>query len=294
MKKIRNLFLASLLAIALVALVGCGEDAANENNGVEEEEEKGTVSLGYVEWDSEVASTNVVKTVLEDEGYDVELISLGAAVMFTGMGEGDFDGMVAAWLPTTHGEYFDAIKDNVEDLGPNLEGTAIGLVVPDYVDIDSIEELNENADKFDNRIIGIEPGAGLMVATEEVIEEYELELDLIDGTGATMAASLKDAIDNEEWVVVTGWTPHWKFSRWDLKYLDDSKLIYGEAEEINTIVRPDLKDDMPEVYSILDNFYWSPDDMAEVMVEIEAGTKADVAARNWVDANQDTVSKWVE
>jgi len=294
LKKIRNLFLASLLAIALVALVGCGEDAANENNGVEEEEEKGTVSLGYVEWDSEVASTNVVKTVLEDEGYDVELISLGAAVMFTGMGEGDFDGMVAAWLPTTHGEYFDAIKDNVEDLGPNLEGTAIGLVVPDYVDIDSIEELNENADKFDNRIIGIEPGAGLMVATEEVIEEYELELDLIDGTGATMAASLKDAIDNEEWVVVTGWTPHWKFSRWDLKYLDDSKLIYGEAEEINTIVRPDLKDDMPEVYSILDNFYWSPDDMAEVMVEIEAGTKADVAARNWVDANQDTVSKWVE
>jgi ABC-type proline/glycine betaine transport system substrate-binding protein len=47
-----------------------------------------------------------------------------------------------AWLPVTHGEYMKQVGDKVEDLGPNYEGARIGLVVPAYVDINSIEELN--------------------------------------------------------------------------------------------------------------------------------------------------------
>ena len=56
--------------------------------------------------------------------------------------------------------------------------------------------------------------------------------------------------------MVTGWTPHWKFARWDLKFLDDPKKVYGEAETINTIVRQGLKEDMPEVYAVCDAFKW--------------------------------------
>ena len=36
-----------------------------------------------------------------------------------------------------------------------------------------------------------------------------------------MTAALKSAIANDEEIAVTGWTPHWMFARWDLKYLDD-------------------------------------------------------------------------
>jgi len=61
--------------------------------------------------------------------------------MYQGLASGDADGMVAAWLPTTHGHYLDAIKDDVVDLGVNLDGTKIGWVVPSYVTIDSIEDL---------------------------------------------------------------------------------------------------------------------------------------------------------
>jgi len=49
--------------------------------------------------------------------------------------------MVAAWLPGTHAEYYNTYKNDLIDLGPNLEGTKSGLVVPEYVDIDSIEDL---------------------------------------------------------------------------------------------------------------------------------------------------------
>lgn len=51
------------------------------------------------------------------------------------------DAMVGAWLPSTHAEYYDTYKADPVDLGKNLHGTKNGLVVPDYVDIDSIEDL---------------------------------------------------------------------------------------------------------------------------------------------------------
>ncbi|WP_319830099.1 glycine betaine ABC transporter substrate-binding protein [Bacillus solitudinis] len=49
--------------------------------------------------------------------------------------------MVAAWLPGTHDAYYQDFKDDLVDLGPNLEGAKIGLVVPSYMDIDSVEDL---------------------------------------------------------------------------------------------------------------------------------------------------------
>ena len=42
-------------------------------------QDQGTVNLAYVEWSSEVASTNVIAAVLEQAGFEVELTSLSAA-----------------------------------------------------------------------------------------------------------------------------------------------------------------------------------------------------------------------
>src|SRR5690606_20222922 len=99
------------------------------------------ISLAYVAWDSEIASTNVVAKVLESIGYEVETVQLDAAPMFAAVAQGDVDGMVAAWLPFTHADNYEEYGDQVEDLGENLKGAKIGLVVPTYVDIDSIEDL---------------------------------------------------------------------------------------------------------------------------------------------------------
>jgi glycine betaine/proline transport system substrate-binding protein len=181
------------------------------------------------------------------------------------------------------------------DLGPNLVGTRIGLVVPSYVTIDSIAELNDNAEKFDGDIIGIDPGAGLMSKTEEVLEAYKLDnIELMVGSGATMTAALANAIKREEWVVVTGWSPHWKFANWDLKYLEDPKGVYGGEEEIHTIVRTNLQEDMPEVYQFLDNFNWSLEDMQQVMVwNREKEVKPYENAKRWMAENSEKVEAWL-
>ena len=259
------------------------------------EEEKGTVNLAYVEWSSEVASTNVVAAVLEQAGYEVDLTSLSAAAMFQALSSGDADAIVAAWLPTTHADYMERLGDSIEDLGPNLDGTKLGLVVPEYTDVDSIADLNDNADSFNNEIIGIDPGAGLMSLSEEVVDTYDLDLELRSGSGATMTAALSSAINNEENVVVTGWTPHWMFARFDLKYLEDPENVYGGAEQIHTAVREGLEDDMPEAYAILDAFEWTPEQMGEVMLmNQEDGSDPYENAKQWVEDNQDVVEQWLD
>ncbi|SHE69648.1 glycine betaine ABC transporter substrate-binding protein [Alkalibacter saccharofermentans] len=256
-------------------------------------EDSTTVELGYVAWDSEIASTNVLKTVLEDEGFDVNITDVSASLMYQGVAQGDFDGMVAAWLPTTQADYMVQYGDDLIDLGPNLTGTLIGLVVPADAPVNSIEDLVET-NYADGIITGIEPGAGLMQATLTVIDSYGLDYELVEGSDASMTATLADAIDNDEEVIVTGWTPHWKFARWDLKYLEDPQGIFGGEEQIHTLVREGFEADNPEAFKIISNFEWTPDDMAEVMVMIADGTRAEDAARAWVDANPDKVAAWTE
>ena len=159
----------------------------------------------------------------------------------------------------------------------------------------SNEEQAKVGEQVDYQIVGIDPGAGLMKATAQAMEDYELsDWELIEGSGAAMTAALQSAYKDQEPIIVTGWTPHWKFSSFDLKYLEDPKGIYGADEDINTIVRTGLKDDHPSAYAFLDNFNWEPSDMEKVMVEVVDGKDPIEAATDWVEANEEKVSKWVE
>ncbi|MGP8289620.1 glycine betaine ABC transporter substrate-binding protein [Vreelandella zhanjiangensis] len=281
----RRIRLASAMLIAGTGLAIGGAAQAQDQE---------TINLAYVEWSSEVASTNVIAAVLEQAGYNVEMTSLSAAAMFQALSTGDADAIVAAWLPTTHAEYMERIGDTVEDLGANLDGTKLGLVVPSYTEVDSIAELNDNADIFNSEIIGIDPGAGLMGLTEEVVDTYDLDLRLRSGSDATMVAALSNAINNEEDIVITSWTPHWMFARWDLKYLEDPENVFGGAEQIHTVVRNGLEDDMPEAYAILEAFEWTPEQMGEIMLmNQEDGSDPYENAKQWVEDNQDVVEQWL-
>lgn len=145
----------------------------------------------------------------------------------------------------------------------------------------------------DYQITGIDPGAGIMEATDRAISDYGLDKwELTTGSGAAMTAALKKAVDKEEPIIITGWTPHWMFTKYDLKYLDDPKGSYGGEEEIHTIGRLGLADDFPEAYQILQNFKWDEEDMGEVMIAIIDGEDPEVAAENWIKDNEDKVAEW--
>jgi len=281
--------LALILLAALLAACsgGSGKSAADKS-----------IKLAYVAWDSEIASTHVVKEVLESRlGYKVEMLQVDAGPMFAGIAGGSADAMVAAWLPGTHAAYMEQYGKDLVDLGPNMYGAKIGLTVPAYMDIQTIEDLKnpDVAKSLNSRIIGIEPGAGIMMATERALAEYGLEgYTIVESSSAAMAQELLKAYENRQPIVVTGWTPHWMFAKMELKYLDDPKGIYGGEEQIHTLVRKGLEADMKDAYTFLDQFEWTPEDMAEVMVAIQEGKTPEEAAKNWVSSNPDKVEAWLK
>lgn len=281
--------------VLVFAVAGCGGGDANRPAGDSADVEiKGNVELLYVEWACARAETYIMADILENiMGYKVDSLPVTAAAMYQGLANDEADAIFTAWLPLTHGDYMKQVGDKVEDLGPNYEGAKIGLVVPSYVEIDSIEELNGVKDKFDGKIIGIDPGAGIMQASNQAIDDYNLDYELVEGSDATMVISLKEAIGDDDWVAVTGWSPHWKFATWDLKYLEDPKKVYGEAETINTVVRKGLKEDMPEVYELFNNFHWGDADIGSAMALGEELGDAKAAARQWVEDNPDLVNSWL-
>ncbi len=168
--------------------------------------------------------------------------------------------------------------------------------MPAYVDLTSVEDLKTKGAEVGNKVIGIDPGAGLMQASEKAIKDYGLtNINLVDGSDATMTAALKDAIDRKQPIVVTTWTPHWMFGRWDLKYLADPKGSFGGEETVNTVARKGLDKDMPEVYKVLKNFKLSLDDEQKMMLQNEEkGANPAANAKAWVAANPDKVAAWTK
>ena len=150
-------------------------------------------------------------------------------------------------------------------------------------------------EQMNYQITGIEPGAGVFQAAEDAVVEYELDgWEVQASSSGAMATALGEAINREEPIIVTGWSPHWKFAQYDLKYLEDPKGVFGDAETINTMVREGLEADMPEAYEVLDNFIWEPEDIEEVMLKISEGANPREAAQEWIDANEEVVSSWTE
>ncbi|WP_172197621.1 glycine betaine ABC transporter substrate-binding protein [Saccharibacillus qingshengii] len=149
--------------------------------------------------------------------------------------------------------------------------------------------------QVDHKIIGIDPGAGIMNATQKAVTDYGLsDWTLVEGSGAAMTATLDKAIKKKDPIVVTGWTPHWMFSKYDLKYLEDPKKSFGEAEEIHTIARQGLEQDHPEAYQFLDKFEWTEEEMGEIMIAIQDGTTAEQAAKDFVKAHPERVAEWTD
>lgn len=254
-------------------------------------------NLVYVNWAEGVAYTHLAKVVLEDKmGYDVKITSADVGPAYTSVAQDDQDAFMECWR-SLHQDYLDNYEGKLVSLGNVYEGTETGLAVPTYVSIDKISQLNEYADKFDGKITGIDAGAGMMQKTEnELIPEYGLDkIKLLASSGPAMTASLKEAINNNEWIVVTAWKPHWMFGRWDLKFLEqDPDKVMWDKGDIEIIGRISLEEEKPELTQFLKNMYFEDAELADLMLKIEESDEdVETAARKWMNNNEDVVADWI-
>lgn len=310
-RKLRITGLAMLVIVFLV-LSACGtgknsntksvsSNGTNQNSGdTKVPLGKKNIKLAYVAWVSATASDYVMQDVLENLGYKVNLMVTSTGTMYQSIAQGSTDAMVCSWLPYTDVSYWKKYKNKVNDLGPNLNKAPIGLVVPKYVKINSVEDLAKNTNNIGGNtnwtITGIDAGSGEMeVIKNKVMPKYGLsKWKLKASSGPAMLVSLKKAIQNHKPIIVTLWSPHWAFGQWDLKYLKDPKHVFSKPDDIHTLTRKGLKKDSPAAYKVLDQFHWTKKDMEKVMTMIHNGMSPKDAAKKWVSQNQALVKKWTK
>lgn len=284
-----------LLVFSIVLNTGC-TGQANETQQVSTD--KGTIKFGLPPWPGVTVKTEVAKVILEEMGYKVETNKLDAGIVYAEMAEGNIDSLLAGWLPVTHKEYWKIHGNNLEQVHINVPETWLGLAVPTYVydsGVKSLSDLNGKETEFGARIVGIEPGAGIMNSTNEAISAYGLTgYTLKSSSTPAMMAEVDSAILNNEWVVFTIWKPHSAFARFDIKELEDPQGIYGGGDVVYTIVRKGFKEDFPQAYAFFEKFQVTPETQSEWILEYsDKGRDPAEVAKEWVNNNRDQVQEWI-
>ncbi|WP_394171730.1 glycine betaine ABC transporter substrate-binding protein [Guptibacillus hwajinpoensis] len=286
--------LSFILAIIMVAvLTACGN---NDQAGTASEEKDKTLSIGQISWAENIAVTNMWKVILEDKGYDVEFNYLNMGSTMTALDSGDLDASLEVWLPVQDANYLEEYQDTVNFSDATwFDNAKVGLVVPTYLeDINSVKDLNEHKEMFNSEIVGFDPGAGTMEVTEQLIKDYNLDFELVPSSESAMLAEIKKAVKDEEPIVAPLWSPHWVFSKYDLKFLEDSQNTYGGVEKIHHATRQGFEKDYPEVSKWFKNWKMNDQQVAELIHYVESSDEPVDGARKWVKENQDLINEWVK
>ena len=122
----RTLSVFGLSAVAALGLSGCvatadqvagGDDAGGDS--------KGEVTIAeFSGWEEGIATSELWKVVLEEQGYEVTIEPVDAAAVFQGLADGDYDFTTDVWEPVTHASYLEKYGDQIPVVGvDNVPGS---------------------------------------------------------------------------------------------------------------------------------------------------------------------------
>ncbi len=275
--KVLNLAFAAAIMMAVVSCAG--------------KSEKKEVFIPYPNWSEGIAMTHLAKAYLDQKGYEVDIKPIEPGPIYASLSKGDADVFLDAWLPNTHGEYWERFGDKIDHIGTAFGGGTTGLVVPGYVTIDSITQLNDNVEKFDGEIIGIGSGAGIHKNTLKAIEEYSLDFKQVTSSGTAMVAALEGAMNDNEWIVITGWKPHFKWARYDIKYLEDPKGVFPK-DELRILARKGFAEDFPKLAEFFGNYELGEAKLYELMADVKDANDPIDGAKKFLQNNKELVDGW--
>lgn len=274
-------FWKALCTVALAGMTTFSAHAEDKN-----------ISMGTLSWEDLTPITGITKKVLEDSGYTVKVTTFSEwGIAYAALAKGDIQVLASQTDYVAH-DYWDKNKTRLEKISPVSHGLYQALVVPKYVPIDSIEQLNGNADKFGGKIVGIEPGSGLMREAASAVNKYGLKLKLVEGSTAAMTAALKSAIDRKEWIVATLWDPSWMMQKYDVKFLRDPKGVFAPAQSYYWIGQKGFSAKYPHAREAIASVYIPLTEITAINGSMKDGKTVDVAVKEWVDANADRMKRW--
>ncbi|MFV8455638.1 choline ABC transporter substrate-binding protein [Vibrio owensii] len=264
-----------------------------------------TVRFADVGWTDITATTAVTSELLKGLGYKTKTDLLSVPVTYSSMANGDIDVFLGNWMPTMEGDiakYREA--GTVETVRANLEGAKYTLAVPKYVydaGVKSVADLAKHADKFKDRIYGIEPGNDGNRLIQDMIDSDAFGLkdfSLVESSEAGMVSQVSRAVRRNQWIVYLGWAPHPMNSNVEMEYLSGGDDFFGPnygGANVYTNVRQDYLSECQNVGQLLKNLEFSLEMENQLMEAIlNQKQKPAKAAQEWLNANPQQFEAWLE
>ncbi len=281
------------------------KDQDTQNQGKTENQQisdEKALKLSRVEWPGVTQKSYVLKDIFETLGYDVSLEAYTVPLVLKGLETGDLDAFAGTWFQT-FGEPLQNRLDagSIKVASVQIENSTYRPAVPTYVfeaGVKSLAGLAEHAEKFDYKYYGIEPGNdGNQIMLDAVENDtYGLaDWTVVESSTSAMLAQVESTIENEDWIVFSGWKPHWMNVVLDMKYLDDPEGIWGGDERIGTVVTSSFPEKSPNAFKLLEQFDIDSDIQSAWILEYgKNGRKPEEVAKEWITNNVDLVSEWVQ
>lgn len=286
-RKNNYFYLLIMLVIASsLLIVGCTNDGGVAKDKV--------LKIGQAPYDYEVPFVEITKQIATEQGYRVEVVKGDVGFMFLSLVQGDIDIWSGVWLPSIHDTYQGKYGDQYELGSAIFENAPVGWAVPEYMGIDSIADFQGNEELVDKKLTGFEPGSGMMLLSKEVIEGYDLDMEIIPGTLAAMMAEVDYAITHEKPIVFLGWRPHTMMRKYDVKVLEDPKGYWDLDSELWGM-RLGLAEEAPDIHNYCQNFKMSLDETEKFLFDYqEDGKKVEDLAKEWIENNRSQIDSWLE
>ena len=287
-----------LLASALVAASAAAAQAADP-------ESCKTVRFSDVGWTDITATTSVASTIFKGLGYEPKVELLSVPVTYQSLKNKDIDVFLGNWMPTMAADLEPFLADkSVESISANLpEGAKYTLAVPQYVydaGVKDFADISKNADKFDKKIYGIEPGNDGNRLIQDMIDKDAFGLkgfEVVESSEQGMLAQVAKSVPKEEWVVFLGWAPHPMNANFDIEYLSGGDEYFGPnfgAAEVFTNVRAGYLQECPNAGKLVQNLKFTVEMENQIMSAIlDKGMSGDDAAAEWLKANPGALDAWL-
>ncbi|NBD96168.1 MAG: hypothetical protein GVY11_06815 [Gammaproteobacteria bacterium] len=269
---------------------------------VQASERADPVRIGVPPWQGAEVKSAVVAEILRQAGYEVEITSAAAPLVFQELAQGRLDFNLSAWVPGQDGAFGPHVEaGRIVVVGENLTGASTGLAVPEVLapeGLRSLDDLADHAEELGRIIYCIEPGSGAMAVLDQAVDQdlYGLgEWRALASSTEGMLSQVQRSIRRGEPMLFCAWQPHWMNIAFDIRYLDDPLGHWGGAGDtrVLTLARHDLAADRPELLGFLERFRIDASTQSDwIHAYARDGQSLDAIARQWIDGNGGTIRGW--
>lgn len=244
----------------------------------------------------------MTSTLLKGMGYNPQVQTLAVPIGFEGLKSGEVDIFLGNWMPAQQ-KFIDQYGEDLDIVGTNLEGAKFTLAVPQYVydaGVTDFADLTKFADKFNEKIYGIEPGAPANQLLQKMIDNGDFDLSdwsLVESGEQGVMSQVRRSVRRDQFIVFLAWAPHPMNSSLDIEYLTGGDDYFGPnfgGASVRTLTSKGYSETCGNVGQLLANLTFNLDMENEIMGYIlDDGMADEDAARKWLGEHPEVIEPWL-